>query len=196
MTDLSENETPEVPENAAVLFAIQTPLGTMMVDADALPPELRAEIVGTLRAKGLPADVRARLAASLGVDMNDLAPTAESRVHAAERLADTAGAPEGADVSAVADAGSQAPTCARVEIHREEVWNMLDVAFSDNPHHWQAAAALFKLSVVSPTQISSESRLAALEEAALHIQRSIDLLGQPLSPLEQQVAEFRKQMGL
>lgn len=129
----------------------------------------------------LPPDLRAMLAQSL--DSADLPDELRTALAAGLGAAAEHG-PEGLfDASAALD------------VHREHVWGILDTAFPQDPHLWQAGEALFTLSASNPAEVDDETRRIALAAMALHLQRHASLTSSTASPVDQLVAKFRQQMG-
>lgn len=81
------------------------------------------------------------------------------------------------------------------DAHREQVWGILDTAFPNEPHLWQAGEALFTLSASNPDEVDDETRRIALTTMALHLQRHAALTSTANNPVDQLVAKFRQQMG-
>lgn len=161
-----------------IQIAFKTEEG-IFADGDDLPPEARSAFMHALRNTDMPEEVRAAFSKALGVDPDDLAE-------------DTTG--EGADGET---GGPHGPDCAcdPGEVHREQLWAILDTAFPNDPHLWSAGEALFALSAVNPAEPDDDTRRAALESASKHIEHLAGRLVPAMSPAEQMVADFRKQMG-
>jgi hypothetical protein len=152
-------------------MGFNTPFG-VFESVDDLTPEARAFMVQVLHTAVMPPKLRAALAAALGEAIPDGLDTTEEPI----------------------EHGAHADGCTCAEIHRENVWEMLDTAFPTDPHLWRAGEALFTLSAVNPTEASLRTRRAALEDATLHLQHSSMKLGAAKSPFEQLIDDFRDQL--
>lgn len=181
MTENTSHEEPETNE-PTVLFGIQTPLGKMEIDPSDLPEGLRNALLKGLEAHHIPERVRATFAKMLDPG----APAGEGT--------DTG---EGDDDPEKMPAGSQEFDCScAADSHREQVWDIVDTTFPNEPHLWNAMESLFRLSAVNPEKLTDEARLATIRTATLHLNRHIEVSSSPLSHEEQLVADFRKQLGL
>lgn len=168
MTTPADNQNEDNAEEPSVAFVVQTPFGTFSA-ADDLPPEVRDGLLQMLEDQEMPPGLRTLLASALGVDS------------AQEATPD-------------ATVDGHAPGCNCAELHRENVWGILDRAFPTDPHLWQAMEALFALSAVNPTEIDEATRHAQLEAATLHLQRHAALNASPQSPFDHLITKFREQL--
>lgn len=184
---MAENTEPSEPEAIAetsVAFGFTTPAGMLRVDHPSdLPREVRDLMLQNIRnAEGMPEEIRAVFIDALTGDGDQAAP-------------------EDSPVVPDAVAGEDAPVdgheagCDCSTRHRQDLWALLDSAFPDDPHLWQAAEALFSISEKNPQEIDDTIRREALEKASLHIQHRAELAAPVLSPVEQIIAAFRDQMG-
>lgn len=174
MTTPADNPDADNAEEPQVhfAFAFQTPFG-VFTDPDDLPPDARSLLARNLAAGALPPELHALLAKALKLD--------ETQTETAPADAPTSG-PHG-------------PGCTCTHSYRVQIWDILDGAFPNDPHLWQAGEALFMLSAANPRQIGDENRRAALEAAAVHLQRQASLMAPSASPMEQIIAKFREQLG-
>lgn len=168
MTTPADNQNEDNTDEPTMAFVVKTPFGTFTA-ADDLPPELRNGLIQMLEDDEMPPVLRTMLASALGVT-------------------NTPGA------APVMPADGHATGCNCAELHRENVWGILDRAFPAEPHLWQAMEALFTLSAVNPTEIDQETRRAQLEAATLHLQRHATLNASPQSPIDQLITKFREQL--
>lgn len=81
-----------------------------------------------------------------------------------------------------------------IQAHREQLWDLLDSAFPNDPHLWNAGEALFTMSAKNPATVDDDGRLAALESANHHLRRHAARLSPEVSPQDQLIADFREQM--
>jgi hypothetical protein len=167
MTTPADHPSDESNDDASPDFAIATPFG-IFTDADDLPPQLRDALLRAVETNEIPDELRAILRTVLNAD-----------------------ATTSSDEAAV---GPHGPGCTCEKSHREQLWNLLDAAFPDDPHLWQAAESLFTLSAHNPAELDEESRRASIELATLHLQRHADLTAPAETPIDQIVTKFRREM--
>lgn len=181
---MTENTSHEASENnePTVLFGIQTPLGKVEVKPSDLPEVLRHAITESLERQDMPKELREAFTKAL----NTATPEAQD--------SDT-GEANGASEPATADSTVHECSCA-ADSHREQVWDIIDTAFPDDPHLWNAMESLFKLSAANPVKLTAEARTTVIDEAILHLGRQVNVATSPLSHEEQLVADFRKELGL
>lgn len=180
MTDATDDDSkPEAPAENIVRFAVQTPFGSQLMSSAELPDELRESLVASLKDPSMPDEVRAAIAKALEVELDDPTGLGETPVPIGTQDAH----------------GHHEPGCSCADIHREHVWKIADTAFPDDPHLWNAIAALFALSTLNPHELTDAARRSALDGALQHIQHRADLTSAPLSSLDQIVEQFRQQLG-
>lgn len=196
MAENHDEESAAATEHV-IRIAIQTPHGTEEVAVNDVPDEVRNALIEGLRSGDMPEEVRIALSKALEVDLADLPDAAEVSVGEAPGAdGDSATSYAATDDADKAPLDAHATGCDCAERHREHVWRILDAAFPQEPHLWKAMEALFEISSVNPHELNDEARRTALNEAALHIKRHTELTAPPLSPVEQMVEQFRKEMGI
>jgi hypothetical protein len=174
-------DEPDAPREGRFRFHFQTPFGTF-TDVDDLPQDARAFVVEHIDALGLSDEVRAHLEQKLQV---------RGPKHAAPAPSPVGDVPEG-DADAP---GQHAPGCTCDDDHRTQVWSILDQAFPTSPHLWRAGEALFALSAVHPRPTDTAGQIDALQDATRHLEHHAAAIAPPLSPADQLVERFRKEMG-
>ena len=153
-------------------ISIMTPMGPVPVSA--LPRELLDSLLESLpelEEHGVPEDVRVQF---------------ENEVR--EAIAHAELNPEG--VSSLEDLF---PAEHDGTSPRQRIWDLLDEAFPNDPHLWNAAEALFMASEIGPVA-DEHARFHTLEAAHAHLDRRMEQFAAPSNPIDELLAQFRDQM--